>query len=386
MKLEQTATTVAAVLTPTGRSAIATVEVCGPGAIDIVSSLCSTAIPGPAAPAARGSLCVRRWGGANGEPVVLHSAAHNRVLIHPHGGELAVRRILHDLAILGVSTVPWPDLMLHKGCAPIQVEATKAMTQCVTLRTAAILLDQFHGALDRTLRGLLDCLTDGREADVAAGLSQLMDRSRFGLHLVEPWRVAIVGQPNVGKSSLLNALVGFDRAIVDAVAGTTRDLVTTITAIEGWPVQLCDSAGIRSAGDALEQAGVVLSERAIAGSDCQLVVLDRSRQWAPADLQILKSCPRPIVVANKADLAAQWDPGAQFADPVAVSAKGGIGLELLLERIGATLVPEPPPPGMAVPFTQTQVQLIATAYERALTGDFAGVRLRLGELLGQGDA
>jgi tRNA U34 5-carboxymethylaminomethyl modifying GTPase MnmE/TrmE len=109
---------------------------------------------------------------------------------------------------------------------------------------------------------------------------------------VDPWRVAIVGRPNVGKSSLLNAIVGFERAIVHPTPGTTRDLVTARTAVDGWPVEFIDSAGIRSGRDAIESAGIEQARQAIESSDLALVVLDRSEPLAPEDHEIIRLCCR----------------------------------------------------------------------------------------------
>src|SRR5690606_16577637 len=87
-------------------------------------------------------------------------------------------------------------------------------------------------------------------------LAALVDRAPLGLHLTRPWHVALAGAPNVGKSSLLNAVLGYGRAIVFDQPGTTRDVLDAVTAIDGWPVRLTDGAGLRESVDALEAAGV----------------------------------------------------------------------------------------------------------------------------------
>ena len=96
----------------------------------------------------------------------------------------------------------------------------------------------------------------------------------IGRHLTRPWQVVLTGPPNTGKSSLLNAILGYSRAIVDPTAGTTRDVVTAVTALDGWPVEISDTAGIRATNAAVEQAGIRLAEQRIADADLVVLVLD----------------------------------------------------------------------------------------------------------------
>src|SRR5262249_7726954 len=113
-----------------------------------------------------------------------------------------------------------------------------------TLRTAAILLDQLNGAFATEVRRILALFeTDPRNA--AFSLHRLAELGNtVGRHLVEPWKVVVAGPPNVGKSSLVNALAGYQRSVVSEVAGTTRDAVSVRTAFDGWPVELIDTAGL----------------------------------------------------------------------------------------------------------------------------------------------
>src|SRR4029077_12681237 len=121
--------------------------------------------------------------------------------------------------------------------------------------TAEILLDQVAGALEAEVRRVLR-IAASDPSEALASLDTLIERSAVGLHLVTGWKIALAGRPNVGKSRLLNALAGFDRAIVDPSPGTTRDIVTVRTALDGWPVELADTAGLRVSDDPVEASGI----------------------------------------------------------------------------------------------------------------------------------
>ena len=122
-------------------------------------------------------------------------------------------------------------------------------------------------------------------------------------------KVCICGRPNVGKSSLLNALLGEDRVIVTDVPGTTRDVIEESINLDGLPVVLWDTAGIRETDDRIEQIGVNLSRRYVEKSDAVLVTLDGSESLAPADLALLESLngKNTLIVINKSDLSQKLD-------------------------------------------------------------------------------
>ncbi|MBL9124133.1 MAG: 50S ribosome-binding GTPase, partial [Planctomycetaceae bacterium] len=256
---------------------------------------------------------------------------------------------------------------------PIRRAALEALVHARTERTASILLDQAEGALGRELAAALAALAAGDETVAANRLDELLRHARLGGRLVEPFRVVLVGAPNAGKSSLVNALMGFQRSIVHAQPGTTRDLVTATTALEGWPVELIDTAGLREADDPLEQAGIARAVDQSHGADLVLLVIDRSRNDALPAFANRAGWAELVVVHNKCDLP----PGGRERDPSSAglpccltSAATGEGIERLLQMIAARLVPQPPLPGAAVPFTATQVAHLQQARQA----------LRLGQL------
>ena len=146
-----------------------------------------------------------------------------------------------------------------------------------------------HGAhgcdLARSIKWCAECSIRGIIADIAAAewsaaaekIDELLGRQELGLHLINPWRVVVFGAPNVGKSSLINALAGFERAIVSPTPGTTRDVVTVTTAIEGWPVQFSDTAGFRETQDELESAGIELATTALSKAELAIFVHDAAK-------------------------------------------------------------------------------------------------------------
>jgi tRNA modification GTPase len=356
--------TVAALMTAAGRSAIATVRVYGPRALAAAAALCKITVPELARKTAGGRLWIGRWNGAEGEPIVLHVCSPNSVEIHCHGGLVPSQTILDDLALAGISTVAWQTVAERSCQSSIEAEALDALARAPTLRTAAILLDQAQGALTSVVHELLRRLAQGESDAVAGCLGRMLQYSDVGRHLTAPWKVAIVGRPNVGKSSLLNALAGYDRAIVHPTAGTTRDLVTATTAIDGWPVEFTDCAGIRVASDELEIAGIARARQAIGNSDRQIVVLDLSATFTRDDEIILQSCPQPIAVGNKADRPAALDIGRFASRVLVISAHTGQGMTDLLDHLSRSLVPNPPAAGQAIPFFDRQIELLRRA-ERA---------------------
>jgi tRNA modification GTPase len=176
----------------------------------------------------------------------------------------------------------------------------------------------------------------------------------------------IAGPPNVGKSSLINALGGYERAIVSPIPGTTRDVVTLTTAIDGWPIQLSDTAGLRETSDELESAGVQLAQAVLSTAD--LVVLVQDMTQSDSEISANSSIPpinqRVIRVRNKIDLrevSPRNDGKPADASVVYTSATTGQGIATLAAAIAKSLVPVPPAPGSAVPFAARQIEILVVA-------------------------
>src|SRR5262249_28294725 len=152
------------------------------------------------------------------------------------------------------------------------VEAELDLARAPTVRTAEILLAQAQGTLDAELRRLIRLVNDAPPAALA-GIERLSRRAELGTRLVAGWSGALAGRPNAGKSRLLTALAGYERAIVDPTPGTTRDVVTVRTAFDGWPAELADTAGLRASDEPIEASGIALARARQASADLVLLVL-----------------------------------------------------------------------------------------------------------------
>ncbi len=318
-----TGDTLVSVLTPPGSGAIATIAVRGRSAWDSVKRFFRPA---------KGSLpnepeILRVWfgnfGEGTGDEVILAVKAADEFEIHCHGGILVVLWIIEQLVEVGC--VESNAFEFDRSGADLR--ALEPLTQATTLRTAAILLDQYHGAFLRS------------------NPASLRPFASLGRHLVSPWKVVIAGLPNVGKSSLINALAGFQRSVVAPIPGTTRDVVRVRLAFDGWPVELSDTAGLRTGAGELESAGIAKARAEYAAADLRIWVVDlavESPEWPSIE-------PAPeILVGNKVDAAV-----APVDHPtlIPVSATRGDGLPQLIAAIVRHLVPAVPPSGAGVPFT-----------------------------------
>ncbi len=186
--------------------------------------------------------------------------------------------------------------------------------------------------------------------------------------------MAVAGPPNVGKSSLVNALAGYQRCIVTPTPGATRDVVTTRLAIDGWPVELADTAGVRDATDALETQGMRMARETTAAADLCLWILDASAAPVWPEFQGAVQ-----LVVNKIDRPAAWDPN-EATGAVRVSALTGAGLAELCAALSRRLVPDPPPAGAAVPFTPALGKGVLTAQEFLRVGPVDEARRAVGAL------
>jgi tRNA modification GTPase len=272
--------------------------------------------------------------------------------ISAHGSPVVLRHIV-ELALSRGARLAEPGeytmrAFLNGRIDLTQAEAVRDLIDSQTLYQAKIAAQQLEGALSRRLQptkqklieliATLEAGIDFAEDDISVlpgeqilhrissiltPLEELAKSFAYGKLVHEGLTLAIVGRPNVGKSSLFNCLVERERAIVTASPGTTRDLVTETVAIGGIPVKLVDTAGIRRALDEAESIGIRKSMETLADADLVLVVIDSSQEIAAEDNELLDQVAgRPsIVVRNKCDLTATPDSQAALTNKVQASVR-----------------------------------------------------------------
>ncbi len=422
----------AALLTPSGRGAIATIRVAlAEASRPLVDAWPFRAANGrPLSAQSVGRIVFGRWGSEPAEEVVVCALDDATFEIHCHGGDAASRRILRDLAAGGCRIVAWPEF-LQQTESPLRAEIMALLCRATTLPTAAILWEQANGLFESAVGALVAEAPSNLPA-AAARIREWLAWADFGLHLTRPWRVVLAGRPNVGKSSLINAILGYTRCIVFDQPGTTRDVVSAQTAIDGWPIELSDTAGLRASADPLESAGIERARQTLETADLVVVLVDVSQPASADDRAILAVHRSAIVVAHKCDLPMyegtdRWQtsetgswmapPGMMGAMPTAlgghvpqcmptpsrgdatepvdsgrschsflpVSSKSGAGVEALVAAISQRLVPRVPPPDSLIPLTERHVALLKAALAAAERADTAGLVRSLEDLMAGAD-
>jgi len=294
-----------------------------------------------------------------------HSYTTDDVIeISAHGSPVVLRHIV-ELCVGAGARLAEPGeftmrAFLNGRIDLTQAEAVRDLIESQTVYQAKVAAQQLEGALSRRLQPIkktlvqfiaqLEAGIDFAEDDVSVlpdavilqhiaevqiPLEQLRDSFAYGKIVNEGLTLAIVGRPNVGKSSLFNQLVERERAIVTAIPGTTRDLVTETVAIGGIPVKLVDTAGIRHSLDEAESIGVRKSKEALADADLVLVVLDASQDEAAEDAELIAQASiRPtIIIKNKIDLKIRGQGSGGRASDVRTSAVTGKGVAELRAEI-----------------------------------------------------
>ena len=263
--------------------------------------------------------------------------------IHCHGGDAASTAIVDDLVHSGCESVKqqaWR--LLH--CDRWQAETETAICAATTTRTASLLLKALQN--QTTALAELSAKIAGQQIPAAvADIEHALSWADFGISLTTPRSVVFCGHPNVGKSSLVNAIAGFQRAIVNSQAGTTRDVLSQSTAIDGWPIELKDTAGLRVSEDRVEALGIEKAKQEIARSQIRCLVFSCEDNALTVHRELLQSLNPQLVVFNKSDLVPNFQVPTEldFAGPVqVVSATDQAGLKSLVSQIADVLAPKLP--------------------------------------------
>jgi len=391
--------TLAAIVTPLGEGGIGVVQVSGPHAVEIAAQVFRPKRLRDLRLAESRRLCygvIRDDQGVIDEAIAAvwrgpdSATGEDLVELNCHGGVVAVRKTLECVAAAGAKKATWADLSARVVASgkqdAIQREAALELPHARTRLAAQVLLDQFNGALAAAVRSLVAALAQGMggasserqdgqfeilnfQFSIFNSVVQLLASADFGLALCHPRRLVVAGKPNVGKSTLVNALLGEERVLVHPLPGTTRDAVATEVAISGIPFRLVDTAGVRETAHEIEMLGVQEALRQLGEADVALLVFDGSAALGKEDLELarLLAGRSVIPVLNKRDLPLRANTAglkALLPSPLSeVSAVTGAGLRELAARVADTLpFRQAHQPGMAVVFTERQKRWVQEAH------------------------
>ncbi len=361
---------IAAVATAPGRGGIGVVRVSGSGLAGFAQRLCSSQCPTP-----RHATLVSFHDG-QGQPIdqgillyfpAPHSFTGEDVLeLQGHGGSVVMHLLLQRCVELGARLAEPGEFtrraFLNDKLDLAQAEAVADLIDASSAQAARSALRSLSGEFSRQVHGIVDGLIDLRmlieatldfpdeeidaesvlrKANVAERLRQLRmvlaglrRRAQQGSLLRSGLQVVLAGPPNVGKSSLLNCLAGEERAIVTDIAGTTRDAVREMIQVNGIPLHIIDTAGLRDTGDTVERLGIERSWREIERADVILQIVDGPQGFMLDDAAISQQLPsgvERVVVYNKCDLLERAPSRSEEEGCVHLhlSARSGAGIELL---------------------------------------------------------
>jgi tRNA modification GTPase len=387
--------TIAAIATPPGEGAVAIVRISGNEALSVADKIFSGPIHSYASHTAHFGKIIDSEGKKIDEVLLLVMKAprsytgEDTVEIQCHGGSLVTRLVLNEALKAGARMAnpgefTFKSFMNGKLDLP-QAEAVQQLIGSKNRLALQAATEQLEGRLSHKIRGYqktifdlaaifeawVDFPEEGLEfASVEEVIEELIDVKKKmhnlcatfheGKMLHEGLSLCLVGLPNVGKSSLMNALLGSDRAIVTPIAGTTRDLIEETLKLGRLHFKLIDTAGIRESDDLIEKEGIRRSKIAFSRADLILYILDATTGITPDDLALIDDFPpeKTIAIWNKIDLSSSPLPFLPFSHSHSLSAKTGEGIDALKETIDKMVWHEGP--------NKEEVLLTSARHEEAL--------------------
>lgn len=386
--------TIASRLTPNIPAGIATIAVRGPHAVDIVMQKCNLKVD----TLVQDRIHYGLWPISVSdemlyEQVVVCRSEESEVELHCHGGNAVCKAILSDLEALGcklVDSSDWP----YEEVDLFAREAEEDLIHARTDKVAALLLTQRNGRLRSVVSFLLDAIQndtgDVYQQSVLEELDKLIADGEFGAKVIDGWSIVFAGPPNVGKSSLINRIVGQSRSIVHEEAGTTRDWVESEAVVDGWPVRLTDTAGIRETTDETEVEGVRRARERTLQADLVVLVADVREGWTETHEEIsgeLTLAGIPCIVCwSKVDLLKGEERSEVLASSshstnVLSSATDAPGIDALLHSLADALFARAPELDSHVPFRERHLCKLREATEALLKSDLSRASIALRNLL-----
>ncbi len=434
LSTEENIAAIASAISP-GQGAIAIIKISGPSSIKVVKAIVQ--VPGKqlwdSHKILYGYVIDKNIQKKIDEVLILIMKAprsftgEDVVEIHCHGGLIAVQEVLKQVLNQPNTRRAFPGefsqrAILNERIDLTQAEAINELISAKTTKAAEIAMSGINGEITQQINSIRDNLLD-QLSEIEARidfeddlppldsqgilsnltliherLSRLVHDAEQGNLIRNGLKVALIGLPNVGKSSILNLLSKQERAIVTSIPGTTRDILENEIVLEGIPITILDTAGIRETKSEIEKIGIALSEKTLATADVIVLIFDLSQGWTVDDEKLLQKIPKStqtIILGNKSDLAKESKGKPKEAD-VTMSALTGKGekemIEAILKIFNATKVS-----GIQVALNERQLDLVTLAIKaleridtiaaQNLPWDFWTIDLRdaiykLGELTG----
>jgi tRNA modification GTPase len=371
---------IAAIATPLGEGGVAIIRISGTNALDVAANVFSGPVHSYKSHTAHYGKILNAKGEKVDDVLILVFRAprsytgENTVEIHCHGGSIITRKVLETVLAAGARAAAPGEFtfraFINGKLDLAQAEAVQEVICAKNERALDAAEAHLEGRLSTKVKEFQHTLThiaaileawvdfpeEGIEfatmdeiiqslQDAALSMQKLLDTFHDGRIVHEGLSLCLIGCPNVGKSSLMNALLERSRAIVSDIPGTTRDLVEDHMRISGLNFKLVDTAGIRETSEVIEQEGIRRSRHALEKADVALLVLDSSRELHQDDLHLIELAQgkNTIAVWNKTDLSSQYIQTLPFNLSIQVSAVSGKGIEELKKLIDQAVWERGPP-------------------------------------------
>lgn len=394
---------IACCITPPGRSAIAIVDAKGFESLSELDRFFKPKFRSSIVDFEFNRIAFGTWTNDSGsqEELIVVPRSKNHVEIQCHGGRAAVEAIMGSLGVIQFRAIRDDDQ--RDGCEPntgYASEVSRAISNARTIQSADRLLVHANRTLVKCVHEILGRVESDLEA-VVTELEELSDSFEFGKFLTKPVEVVFSGKPNVGKSSLSNAILGFERSIVLDQPGTTRDVVSAVTSINGWSFEVSDTAGLRTSEDEVEMTGVELAIGRIRAADVWIwvssaeVVVEKlasdevklsDKDWIEEEANSYAvGLRRPdLIVINKMDLISRKQNeqlNSRFPTAVLTNAIETGSVERLMQAIADSKFANLPSSSSPLLFTTRQFDLVSRASKALQSNDISLATKFLTELI-----